>query len=91
MILSKKDNVKKYAEQLNISYDYFRHKFKEMTGLSPQEYITNKKLESAAIMLSSTFFSCSEIAEKCGFSNSAQFSKMFKEKYNMSPKQYRNF
>lgn len=87
---NEKISLKKYADQLNISYDYFRHKFKELTGLSPQEYITNKKLESAANMLSSTTFSCSEIAEKCGFSNPAQFSKMFKEKYNMPPKQYRN-
>jgi len=87
---NEKISLKKYAEQLNISYDYFRHKFKELTGLSPQEYITNKKLESAANMLSSTTFSCSEIAEKCGFSNSAQFSKMFKEKYNITPKKYRN-
>jgi len=86
---NEKISLQKYADQLNISYDYFRHKFKEITGLSPQEYITNKKLDSAANMLSSSSLSCSEIAEKCGFSNSAQFSKMFKEKYNISPIQYR--
>ena len=86
---NKRISLKKYATQLNISYDYFRHKFKEITGESPQEFITNKRLETALNMLSSTTLSCSEIAENCGFSNSAQFSKMFKEKYNISPRQYR--
>ena len=78
-----------YAKQLNISYDYFRHKFKEITGYSPQQYIMNKRLETAIELLSSTNSSCTEISEKCGFSDSAQFSKMFKEQYNMSPRQYR--
>ncbi len=78
-----------YAEQLNISYDYFRHKFKEITGFSPQEYIINKRLETAHDMLRTTNYSCTEISEKCGFSDSAQFSKMFREKYSMSPGQYR--
>jgi len=86
---NKRISLKKYAEQLNVSYDHFRHKFKEITGESPQEYITNKRLEAASNLLSSTALSCSEIAENCGFSNSAQFSKMFKEKYNISPRQYR--
>ena len=78
-----------YAKQLNISYDYFRHKFKEITGFSPQGYIINKRLETAHYMLHSTNYSCTEISEKCGFSDSAQFSKMFREKYNMSPGQCR--
>jgi len=78
-----------YAKQLNISYDYFRHKFKEITGYSPQEYIINKRLEMATDLLSTTNFSCTAVSEKCGFSDSAQFSKMFKEKYKISPTQYR--
>lgn len=84
-----KISLEEYAKQLNISYDYFRHKFKEVTGFSPQEYISNKKLDTAANMLTSSSLSCSEIADKCGFSNSAQFSKMFKEKYKISPNKYR--
>lgn len=89
MHFTEKISLQKYADQLNISYDYFRHKFKEMTGFSPQEYITNKKLEAAENLLSSSTLSCSEISNQCGFSTSAQFSKMFKDKYNMSPIQYR--
>ena len=89
MNFSEKISLQQYADQLNISYDYFRHKFKELTGFSPQEYITNKKLEAAENLLSSSTLSCSEISNQCGFSTSAQFSKMFKDKYNMSPIQYR--
>lgn len=79
-----------YAEQLNISYDYFRHKFKDITGYSPHEYIIIKRLEMASDMLTQSDFSCSEISEKCGFSDSAQFSKMFKQKYGVTPTKYRH-
>ena len=81
--------LSEYAEQLNISYDYFRHKFKKITGYSPQDYIINKRLEMAADLLATTNHTCTEISYKCGFSDSAQFSKMFKEKHNISPRQYR--
>ena len=87
---NEKISLQKYAEQLNISYDYFRHKFKSITGVSPQEYIVNKRLEAALNLISTTNLSCTEISEKCGFSDSAQFSKMFKEKYKISPRKYRN-
>lgn len=86
---SQKLLLPEYAKQLNISYDYFRHKFKEITGYSPQDYIINKRLEMAADLLASTNHTCTEISEKCGFSDSAQFSKMFKEKHSISPRQYR--
>lgn len=86
---TQKLSLTEYAKQLNISYDYFRHKFKEITGYSPQEYIINKRLEMANDLLTTTNDSCTEISEKCGFSDSAQFSKMFKDKYNISPRQYR--
>lgn len=86
---TQKHLLPEYAKQLNISYDYFRHKFKEITGYSPQDYIINKRLEMACDLLVSTNLSCTEISDKCGFSDSAQFSKMFKEKYNLSPLQYR--
>jgi len=92
-IIDEKYNQKlllpEYAKQLNISYDYFRHKFKEITGFSPQDYIVNKRLENACDLLINSNFSCTEISQKCGFSDSAQFSKMFKEKYKISPTQYR--
>lgn len=75
------------AKQLNISYDYFQHKFKEITGTSPQGFLVNRRLEASKELLKNNV-SCTETAYRCGFSTSAQFSMLFKGKYGISPKEY---
>lgn len=80
---------KNLAEQLNFSYDYFQHYFKEITGLSPQQFLIRRRIEAAQAMLAQDHDSCTEIAYRCGFSNSAQFSAIFKREIGISPQQYR--
>lgn len=83
-----KMSVMEMAESVAYSYDHFRHKFKDMTGLPPSEYILNKKIKNACEMLSKGTLSCSEVAEICGFSTQSQFSSKFKEKTGLSPTRY---
>lgn len=80
---------KALAEQLNFSYDYFQHYFKQITGLSPQQFLIRRRVEAAQDMLAEDSPSCTEIAYRCGFSNSAQFSAIFKREKGISPQQYR--
>ena len=75
------------ARQLNLSYDYFQHKFKEITGLSPQNFLTEQRLCAAKAMLEKGF-SCTETAYRCGFSTSAQFSMLFSKRFGTTPKKY---
>ena len=77
------------AKQLNIGYDYFQHKFKAITGMSPQRFLLLTRLAAARKMLLERGENCTEIAYKCGFSSSAQFSMMFKREYGYSPLSYR--
>lgn len=77
------------AHQLHISYDYFQHKFKEHTGLSPQQFLTEQRLAAAEELLCNSALSCTEIAFRCGFSTSAQFSALFKKKHGIPPLRYR--
>lgn len=77
------------ARQLNISYDYFQHRFKELTGYSPQTFLLQQRLNGAKQMLQQGNHSCTEIAYRCGFSTSAQFSMQFKRTFGISPLQYR--
>jgi len=86
-----KINFRHLAEKLNISYDHFHHKFKKITGYSPQKFLINKRLEEAAKLLKSSPLNCTEIAYYCGFSNSAQFSMQFKKQYGKSPLSFRSF
>lgn len=76
------------AEMYGYSYDYFRHLFKTTCGHAPQNYLIHQRLVNAAELLTTTRLNCSEVAEKCGFSNSAQFSSLFKRKFGVSPKNY---
>ena len=75
---------------MNISYDYFQHKFKELTGFSPQQFLLNQRLLAAKELLQNSRLSCTEIAYRCGFSTSAQFSMLFKTHLGMSPLAFRN-
>ena len=77
------------ANQLNISYDYFQHKFKELTGKSPQKFLLEQRLNAAKELLFYGGYNCTEIAYRCGFSTSAQFSMLFKRHYGISPQQYK--
>lgn len=77
------------ARQLNLSYDYFQHRFKALTGYSPQQFLVRRRLEVAAALLRTGQDSCTAIAYRCGFSTSAQFSALFRRTYGLSPQQYR--
>ncbi len=77
------------AKQLNISYDYFQHKFKAVTGLSPRQFLIEQRLNASEKLLLSDDLSCTEIAYQCGFSTSAQYSALFKRKYGKTPMEFR--
>jgi len=80
-----KISFKELSSLSGYSYDYFRHIFKQRYGISPQEYMMDIRLQNARQLLESTTLSCTEIAYRCGFSNGAQLTAMFKAKFNETP------
>lgn len=78
------------ARHMHLSYDYFRHCFAAQTGRSPQQFLTDVRLEAARRLLKGSDKSCTEIAYLCGFSTSAQLSMMFRKAFRLTPMQYRN-
>ena len=77
------------ASHLNLSYDYFQHRFRRLMGVSPQRFLLQKRLEAAEEMLTGSQASCTEIAYRCGFSNSSQFSMLFRRENGVTPYQFR--
>lgn len=77
------------AKQLNISYDYFQHKFKKITGNSPQQFLIKQRLNASEKMLRAGKVNCNDIAYLCGFSTAAQFSALFKKEFGKTPLQYK--
>jgi len=83
-----KISFKELAHSCGYSSDYFRHKFLKIYGTSPQQFQMEVRLESSKKILARNGGNCTEAAYMCGFSNSAQFSQMFKKYYGISPKKY---
>ncbi|WP_299114759.1 AraC family transcriptional regulator [uncultured Winogradskyella sp.] len=77
------------AEHINLSPNYLSNLLKSITGQSTQQHIHNKLIEKAKLKLSSTALSVSEIAYSLGFEQAASFSKLFKNKTEMSPLEFR--
>lgn len=67
---------------------YIRY-FKQLFGCPPIDYIQDYRLRQARSMLKHTEHTFTTIANNCGFCDGAHFSRLFKEKYHISPSQYR--
>ncbi len=75
---------------LPYSYDYLCKLFRKEVGMTPTRYLANIRMQTAAEMLACGLNdgSITDIAHLCGFRDPLYFSRMFKKKYNVSPKEY---
>ena len=79
-----------YLQSLPFSFEYLKKMFKNEVGMTPRQYLTDKRLENAAnnLALSGCGSSISQIARQSGFQEPLYFSRLFKKKYGVSPKNY---
>lgn len=80
---------KYFSERLHISESYLNDLLKNLTGHTVQQYVHNAIIEKAKNLLATTSLSTSEIAYKLGFSYSQSFNKLFKNKTDKTPQEYR--
>lgn len=77
------------AERLGISETYLSRLFKTETGECLQDYIVNVRLGHAANLLKYSEETISNIAEYVNFPSQSYMGKVFKERFHLSPKKYR--
>lgn len=77
------------AELTNYSYHHFRHIFKKILGMPPQQYIIRKRLDYAKRLLATTNLSVTEISYRCQFSSTSQFIQLFRKATGLTPAKYR--
>ena len=78
------------AAAAGFSPNYLSRKFRQEVGIGVHEYLVTTRLQHAAGELLSTTDSITDIALRCGFSDSNYFKDAFKKKYGMTPRDYRN-
>ncbi|MEL1242107.1 helix-turn-helix domain-containing protein [Flavobacterium flavipallidum] len=81
--------VQYFSERLFVSPHYLNDMLKNLTGQTTQQHIQNQLIEKAKELLSITKLSVSEIAYQLGFEYPQSFSKLFKNKTNLTPLEFR--
>lgn len=70
-------------------YDYLCRLFRQELHTTPHKYLTNLRLQAAAdVLRAGSSRSITEIARMCGYHDPLYFSRMFKKRYGVSPREY---
>lgn len=78
-------SVGQLAEQAGVSETYFRREFREWFGTSPSAYLKKIRIENARLLLSTGYYSVSEVAARCGFQSLSYFSYEFHRLTGQTP------
>lgn len=79
--------VNSIAEHLHYSSNYLSHLIKDETGLSLEETLISMRMDRACRLLKRGM-RVQEVAISVGYDNLAHFSRLFKRKIGVSPRQY---
>ena len=85
---SEKVDVNTIAKEASLSKYYFSRSFKKTFGLSPHQFVLNKRLERSAELIREGKLMITDIAYQVGFADIYSFSKSFKKRFNASPSRF---
>lgn len=77
------------SEFVHLDERYLYNIFKQKIGVSPKQYLCEKRYRAACNLLRRTKLSIADVAVSVGFANSFYFSSFFKSRSGLSPSQYR--
>lgn len=77
------------AELTHTNKYYLAHSFTSYMGMSPINYLIQKRLSVSKELLASTDYSIADISSSTGFSSQSYFSQIFKKHTGQTPQQYR--
>lgn len=82
-------NIEEYASARGMSVSWFIRSFKLYTHTTPMQYLVSRRITNAQILLETTNYNITEIAQIVGYDNPLYFSRIFRKQKGMSPSDYR--
>lgn len=86
--LEQATNILALSKKVGVNQNTLQNGFQSLYGLSVKEFTQNKRMEMARHLMETTELNITEITYRIGINSRSYFSKLFKERYAMSPKQY---
>lgn len=87
--VSRFKSVKHLAQHVGLNSNKLQDGFKEVYGKTVNAYVQSRRIDEASILVKNTNFTFAEIADKIGIRSKSYFSKIFKDKYGLTPSEIR--
>jgi AraC-like DNA-binding protein len=82
-------SVQTLADTAGLSMYHFARAFKRSEGLSPHDYLVQRRVHYTQKLLAESEMSLAEIALAAGFSDQSHFARRFREHVGVTPSRYR--
>ena len=82
--------VEEIAGVCKLNRNYFSKIFKESMGCTPQEFLIRMRLAKATELMRTSDTPIKDISVVCGYPNQLHFSRAFKKRFGISPREWRN-
>ena len=89
MHYNKPISIEDYAVSHNMSISWFIQNFRQYANTTPAQYMQSLRLTNAKMLLETTNYNITEIANLVGYENPLYFSRFFRKQCGMSPSQFR--
>lgn len=83
-------SLQEVAGRFFVSREYISRKFKQEFGINFTDYIANYRIDKSKQLMLNPHLKLSQVAEMVGFHDVKYFSKVFKKKEGLTPKEYRD-
>ncbi|MEO2265998.1 helix-turn-helix domain-containing protein [Pseudoalteromonas sp. YIC-656] len=87
--LGDESSIADIAQQFDVAQRTLTRRFKEATGLSPNQYRRKLKVQGAQDLLANSNLSINDVAFELGFNHQSQLNKLFDQQLGQSPSEYR--
>ncbi len=81
--------IEAIAEEIHLSVNYVRSIFKDSTGQTILEYVTDYRFAKACELLQNPALRVKDVANMVGYENISYFGSVFTKRYRMTPNEYR--